>query len=140
MNKLRGETEIAVGDDKLPLRFSMNSMAILENRLGAIVPEVKTVEDFFQDSVLKNVRCLRECFIVGAMTADKDLKQEDAYDMFADVSCSFADLVDTLTLGMASCLQNKSISELLADRDKATSKKKRRGTGAKSSEPEQNAA
>jgi hypothetical protein len=94
-NKQRGYVTIAAGGKPRPLRFSLNALAELEDKLG-----VKNMTELLSVD-FNSFRTLRTFVVVGLMDGDRDLDEQAALSMFREVEDNVEDIsraiLDALT-------------------------------------------
>lgn len=135
-NALKGYTEVQAGGKPLPLRFTLGTLAVAEQRLSNVLGEPITTNMIFSEKVQGRLTALRELFVLGACKANSDLRQDDAYDLFDEVDGGFQVLNSEIMTAVGACLRDLTVEQMKEEVEDITedgTKKKRTGTGTSSS-------
>lgn len=115
VSSIRGETEISVGGEMLPLRFPFSAVVWLEGKF-----EAKDVNDVVNGTRFASVRDLQVVYEAGRRGAEgPKYRAIQALEEFDKIDMKFADLSNAMF--MAVC---DSLSLLTGDDEKDDTKKK----------------
>jgi len=122
-NKQRGYTTIAAGGKPRPLRFSLNALAELEEKLGVSnMTELLNVD-------FNSFRTLRTFVVCGLMDGNLDLDEQGALSLFREVE----DDISTISAAILEGLKASGVVTEVEEGDDPSPVKRKPSPGVKQS-------
>jgi hypothetical protein len=96
---IRGEGEISVGGQMLPLRFTFERLAWLEEQFSA-----RDMNDVISGSRFSSVASVRTMYLAGRQGADRKVTPKQALEEFESIELPFPDAAQVIFKAMANAL------------------------------------